>query len=66
MAVSLLSNLWHRLTDWFVETVPPAEPEPVGPASAQDAEADEARRTSIHDVTHEQLGLAHWTCHALF
>jgi len=81
MAMSLLSHLRHRLADWFAEAVPPTSFErddrvlashaqaldaPSWGAQAQDAQADEARRTSIHDVTLEQLGLAHWSCHALF
>ena len=63
--MSLLSHLWHRLADWFAEAVPAPASEPGGDP-VQDVEADEARRTSIRDVTLEQLGLAHWSCHTHF
>jgi hypothetical protein len=66
VAVSLLAHLWHRLADWFAKAVPTLAPEPgyIDP-SLYDEDA-EARRTSIHDVTLEQLGVAHWSCHAHF
>ncbi|PTM40145.1 hypothetical protein [Bosea sp. 124] len=65
--MNFLSYFWHRLAEGFAVAAPAKTSEPADPAFAQDeAGADEARRTSIHDVTHEQLGLAHWSCHALF
>lgn len=64
--MSLLSHLWHRLVNWFAEAVPAIAPEPGYLDPSLEDEADEARRTSIHDVTLEQLGVAHWSCHAHF
>ncbi len=64
--MSLLSHLRRRLADWFAEAVPVVASEPGDRDPVQDAEADEARRTSIRDVTLEQLGLAHWSCHTHF
>lgn len=63
--MSLLSHLRHCLAGWFAEAVPASASEP-GRDPVQDVEADEARRTSIRDVTLEQLGLAHWSCHTHF
>lgn len=59
---SLLTALWQRLAAWFAQAVP-AEPVP---AARDDQHASEARRKSIHDVTLEQLGIAHWSCHTHF
>ena len=33
---------------------------------ASDPGTEEAQRKSIHDVTLEQLGIAHWSFHTLF
>ncbi|CAN7398900.1 hypothetical protein LJR009_003392 [Bosea sp. LjRoot9] len=55
-----LAVLWRWLSSWFARAVPvPAQ-------AACDPAADEALRQSIHDVTHEQLGIAHWSCHTHF
>ncbi|HEV7257593.1 MAG TPA: hypothetical protein VGN82_07405 [Bosea sp. (in: a-proteobacteria)] len=64
--MSLLSHLWHRLVEWFAKAVLAGAPEPDHRPALLDEEDDEARRTSIHDVTLEQLGVAHWSSHAHF
>ncbi len=68
MAVKLLEALRALLAGWFGRAVPadPAEPrwQERPPASGK-ADAEELRR-SIREVTLEQLGIAHWSCHTLF
>jgi hypothetical protein len=53
-----LAFLWRWLSSWFAKAVPAQ--------TGCDPAADEALRQSIHDVTHEQLGIAHWSCHTHF
>ncbi|SEG42013.1 hypothetical protein SAMN04488115_105125 [Bosea lathyri] len=68
VAVSLLTPLWQRLANWFAQAAP-AEPGSVdayADGDLDDREVDEARRKSIQDVTLEQLGIAHWSCHTHF
>jgi hypothetical protein len=57
--MQLLSTLWTGLANWFAKAVP-ASFDPLDVATA-----DEQRR-SVHDVTIEQLGIAHWSCHTHF
>jgi hypothetical protein len=57
--MQLLSPLWNALAAWFARAVP-ASFDPLDATSADD------RRRSIHDVTIEQLGIAHWSCHTHF
>lgn len=64
--MNLLSHLWQCLADWFAEATLAAASGSGDLDPTQDAQADEARRTSIHEVTREQLGLAHWSCHTHF
>ena len=64
--MSVLSHLWNRLAGWLAEAALPAMSEPGHRDPVWDTQADEARRTSIRDVTLEQLGLAHWSCHTHF
>ena len=54
-----LSALWSSLAAWFAEAVP-ATFDPL------DAGTADALSRSIHDVTIEQLGIAHWSCHTHF
>jgi len=56
--MQLLSSLWNAAAAWFNRAVPAAF-DPLA-ASAYD------QRRSIHDVTMEQLGIAHWSCHTHF
>jgi hypothetical protein len=53
-----LAFLWRWLSSWFARAVPAQ--------TGCDPAADEALRQSIHDVTHEQLGIVHWSCHTHF
>ena len=56
------------LAGWFERAVPaePGQPRwPEWPPAQDELGADERRR-SIRDVTLEQLGIAHWSCHMLF
>ena len=61
-AIADPAGLWQRLIQWLGLAA--------GTPSATDANASqpacEADRKSVHDVTLEQLGIAHWTCHTLF
>uniref|UniRef100_A0A9E8CRY1 Uncharacterized protein n=1 Tax=Bosea sp. NBC_00436 TaxID=2969620 RepID=A0A9E8CRY1_9HYPH len=57
--MQLLSTLWNGLANWFSQAVPAS----FGPLDA--ATTDDQRR-SVHDVTIEQLGIAHWSCHTHF
>ncbi|WP_187639980.1 hypothetical protein [Bosea sp. F3-2] len=57
--MQILSSLWNATTAWFNRAVPAAF-DPLDAAGADD------RRRSIHDVTMEQLGIAHWSCHTHF
>ena len=57
--MQLLSTLWNGIAAWFAEAVP-ASFDPL------DAAARDDLRRSVHDVTIEQLGIAHWSCHTHF
>jgi hypothetical protein len=57
--MQLLSTLWNGLASWFAQAVP-ATFDPLDAATADD------QRRSVHDVTIEQLGIAHWSCHTHF
>ena len=54
--MQLLSTFWNGLASWFAQAVP-ATFDPLDAAAADD------QRRSVHDVTIEQLGIAHWSCH---
>ncbi|RDJ20178.1 hypothetical protein DWF00_27980 [Bosea caraganae] len=56
-----------HLGDWFERAFPAELGQRPGEARASDDdEAGDARRQSIHDVTLEQLGISHWSCHTHF
>lgn len=57
--MQVLSSLWKAVAAWFNRAVPAAF-DPLDAARSDD------RRRSIHDVTIEQLGIAHWSCHTHF
>lgn len=57
--MQLLSTLWNGIANWFARAVP-ATFDPLDAATADD------QRRSVHDVTIEQLGIAHWSCHTHF
>ncbi|WP_157733236.1 hypothetical protein [Bosea sp. AS-1] len=51
----ILVALWQALDAWFARAVPATEPA-----------CDEDRRCSVRQVTLEQLGITHWSCHSHF
>ena len=57
--MQLLSALWNGLANWFAQAVHSTF-DPLDAATADD------QRRSVHDVTIEQLGIAHWSCHTHF
>jgi hypothetical protein len=65
---TVLGALRVHLASWFERAFPAELGQP--PRAAWPAENDEAireaRRRSIHDVTREQLGISHWSCHTHF
>jgi hypothetical protein len=64
---SFLAVFRTHLSAWF-ERASPAElgQRPDDARVNDDEDAREARRRSIHEVTIEQLGLTHWSCHTHF
>lgn len=64
---SFLGVFRAHLADWFERAFPAELGQRPGETQAEvDEEAGEARRRSIHEVTLEQLGLTHWSCHSHF
>lgn len=64
----LFEALRALLAGWFDRTVPANPVEPrwrERPSASGKADAEELRR-SIREVTLEQLGIAHWSCHTHF
>ena len=57
--MQFLSALWNGIAAWFAQAVPLTF-DPLDAAAADD------QRRSVHDVTIEQLGIAHWSCHTHF
>ncbi len=51
----VLFTLWRALKARLLPPAPGAEP-------GRDAD----RRRSVRDVTCEQIGITHWSCHSLF
>ncbi|MGO4738015.1 hypothetical protein AB4099_15815 [Bosea sp. 2KB_26] len=60
--MQLITTLSALLRDWLDRALPTV----LAPSSTQErADEDENTRRSIHDVTLEQLGISHWSCHTL-
>ncbi|WP_293802347.1 hypothetical protein [uncultured Bosea sp.] len=57
--MQLISTLLNGLVAWFAQAVPAA-------FDTLDAATADDQRRSVHDVTIEQLGIAHWSCHTHF
>jgi len=58
----LIKTLSALLRDWLDRALSTA----LAPSSTQErVDEDENTRRSIHDVTLEQLGISHWSCHTL-
>lgn len=64
--MTLFEQLRAALAAWFERAVP-AEPGELRWQEGSLAElGSEERRRSIREVTLEQLGIAHWSCHTHF
>ncbi|GAU81680.1 hypothetical protein [Bosea sp. BIWAKO-01] len=60
--MALITTLSALLRDWLDRAFPTA----LAPSSPPErADEDENTRRSINDVTLEQLGISHWSCHTL-
>ncbi|KFC72857.1 hypothetical protein FG93_02040 [Bosea sp. LC85] len=58
----LIAAFSALLRAWLDRAFPAA----LAPSSSRErADDDEHTRRSIHDVTLEQLGISHWSCHTL-
>jgi len=65
--VTLFNALRAAFAAWFERAVPaePSEPRWLERPLLAELGAEERRR-SIREVTLEQLGIAHWSCHTHF
>lgn len=64
---SFLGVFRAHLADWFERAFPAQLGQwPEEARADNEDEAGEAHRRSVHEVTIEQLGLAHWSCHSHF
>ena len=57
--MSLPTTIWRAIAAWFDRAIPAS-------FDPRDAVSADNRRRSIHDVTIEQLGIAHRSCHTHF
>jgi len=66
--VTPLEILRRLVADWFGKAVPavPGDPRWHEQALTQSETEAEALRRSVRQVTLEQLGIAHWSCHTHF
>jgi hypothetical protein len=64
--MSILVDFQRHLAEWFAQAVPAAPVPARAHGAAAKPGADDTQRKSIHDVTLEQLGIAHWSCHTHF
>jgi len=64
--VQLFEALRVLLASWFVRAVPAKPDEPRWQERSLAELGAEERRRSIRQVTLEQLGIAHWSCHTHF
>ncbi len=60
----LITTLSALLRDWLDRALPTVLA-PSSSSTQERADEDENTRRSIHDVTLEQLGISHWSCHTL-
>jgi hypothetical protein len=58
----LLAALWEYLAGGLAPAFAGNSPANL----TRDEAREDAYRQSIHDVTLEQLGIDHWSCHTLF
>ena len=64
--MTLLNALRAVFTTWFERAVPAKPVEPRWQERSLAELGAEERRRSIREVTLEQLGIAHWSCHTHF
>jgi hypothetical protein len=64
--VTLFEQLRAALAAWFERAVPAELGEPRWQERSFADLGAEERRRSIREVTLEQLGIAHWSCHTHF
>lgn len=61
--MSGLETLRRLLALWLGEALPAAPGRHDQPSFSVD---DEAQRRSVRQVTLEQIGITHWSCHTLY
>lgn len=64
--MQLFEALRALVASWFERAVPAEAGEPRWQERSFAELGAEERRRSIHEVTLEQLGIAHWSCHTHF
>lgn len=64
--MTLIEQLRAAFAAWFERAVPTEGSEPRWPERSFGELGAEERRRSIREVTLEQLGIAHWSCHTHF
>lgn len=64
--MTLFETLRAAITAWFERAVPAEPSEPRWLERSLAELGAEERRRSIREVTLEQLGIAHWSCHTHF
>ena len=65
--MEILARLRSALAEWAEHAFHrEGEQRPERPAGDNDTEPGDLERKSIRDVTLEQLGIAHWSCHTHF
>lgn len=62
----LFEALRALLAGWLDRAAPAAPVEPRWQERPLDERAVDERRRSVREVTLEQLGITHWSCHTLF
>lgn len=62
----ILEHLRAAFAAWFERAVPAEAGEPRWQERSSTELGAEERRRSIREVTLEQLGIAHWSCHTHF
>lgn len=65
--MEILARFRSALAKWAERAFPVEVEEPIAlPPVDSDTDPGDRERQSIRDVTLEQLGIAHWSCHTHF